>query len=277
MNQQRNHETVIEIAAPAELVWKAISEADEIVHWFAPQAKVEPGPDGSMVGGTVWLSWGEGVEGTSRIEIWEPGKRLRTVTEREGAYDIGTARELASESGPVRVYVDYFIEANGGMTVLRLVHSGFGRGANWDREYDATRKGWPIMFRVLKYNLEAHPGEAVRQVSITMPVDTTPEQTWARLLDCQLDGLQRGDRYSLRMPTGDVLEGTIDDNTNRGYLTAVVENWNRALMGIYSECRKGGSGLLTVGFILYGPMAEQAQAIENRWRQMLQQRFASVN
>lgn len=96
MNEQRSHETVVEIAAPAEAVWKAISEADEIMRWFAPQAKVEPGPDGSMVGGTMWLSWGAGVEGTSRIEIWEPGKRLRMVTEREGAYDIGSTGQLPS-------------------------------------------------------------------------------------------------------------------------------------------------------------------------------------
>jgi hypothetical protein len=136
------------------------------------------------------------------------------------------------------VYVDYFIESRGGTTVLRLVHSGFGRGANWDAEYDATR---------------------------------------ARLLDGQLDGLQRGDRYSLRVPSGDVLEGTIDDSTNRGYLTAIVENWNRALMGIYCESRQGGAALLTAGFVLYGPMSQQAPAIESRWRQMLEKRFGSVN
>jgi uncharacterized protein YndB with AHSA1/START domain len=77
MNEQRCHETVIEIAAPAELVWKAISEADEIMRWFAPQAKVEAGPDGNLAGGTMWLSWGPGVEGTARIGTRSTMRRAR--------------------------------------------------------------------------------------------------------------------------------------------------------------------------------------------------------
>jgi hypothetical protein len=41
--------------------------------------------------------------------------------------------------------VDDHIEARGGATILRLVHSGFGKGADWDGEYydavfEATQK-----------------------------------------------------------------------------------------------------------------------------------------
>ena len=53
----RAHETRIEIDAPIEEVWKALTDATEIARWFAPKMSVEPG-----VGGTVIADWGPGIE-----------------------------------------------------------------------------------------------------------------------------------------------------------------------------------------------------------------------
>ena len=64
----RKFESEIEIAASAQTVWAALTEADGIRGWFAPEARVTPG-----VHGSVWASWGPGMEGESRIECWEPG------------------------------------------------------------------------------------------------------------------------------------------------------------------------------------------------------------
>src|SRR5215470_3717550 len=90
----------------AEL-WKALTEAAEIQRWFAPEVRVTPGEGGSM-----WISWGEGIEGEAQIVAWEPGRRLVTrMGERT---------------------VEYIIESNGAETVLRLVHSGFGPDASFD-------------------------------------------------------------------------------------------------------------------------------------------------
>ena len=273
---ERRHETVVEIDAPVEAVWQAISDAEQITRWFAPYAKVEPGPDGGMVGGTMWLSWGEGVQGTTTIEIWEPNRRLRAVSER-GAYDVGgTMEELKTDQAPARVAVDYMLEARGGTTVLRLVHSGFGRGAEWDAEFEGTRNGWPIVFRVLKHGLEVHPREPARQVNISMPVNMQPDKIWDRLLGAQLDGLRAGDHFSIRMPAGDVLEGTLVNTDIKGSITAVVENWNRTLMRIHCEDSACATkGRLTVAAVLYGPMADRADEIEPRWKHMLHERFAA--
>lgn len=51
---------------------------------------------------------------------------------------------------------DYVLEAEGGKTVLRLVHSGFGSSADWDSEYEGTREGWSACFVGLKEGLEQH-------------------------------------------------------------------------------------------------------------------------
>ena len=77
-------EMEVEIAAAPDMVWKAISEGDEIRRWFAPEARVTPG-----VGGVIWLSWGGGVEGEGAIDIWEPGRRLRWIEAQVLTGDLG--------------------------------------------------------------------------------------------------------------------------------------------------------------------------------------------
>jgi uncharacterized protein YndB with AHSA1/START domain len=46
----------IEVAAPLETVWKALTDGTELARWFPLEATVEPG-----VGGNVRLSLGAGV------------------------------------------------------------------------------------------------------------------------------------------------------------------------------------------------------------------------
>ena len=74
----RQHETAIEIDAPIEEVWKAITDAAAMARWFAPKMTVEPG-----VGGFVIADWGQGIEWKTTIEIWEPNRRLRLVETRD--------------------------------------------------------------------------------------------------------------------------------------------------------------------------------------------------
>jgi uncharacterized protein YndB with AHSA1/START domain len=64
----------IEIDAPPEAVWKAISNGEEMTRWYAEEARVEPG-----AGGKHWISWGEGQEVAAQNLAWEPGRRLYGV------------------------------------------------------------------------------------------------------------------------------------------------------------------------------------------------------
>ena len=66
----QQHEIVID--APIEAVWKAISDGEELTRWFVEEATVEPG-----VGGTITISWGGDEKGQSRIDAWEPNRKLR--------------------------------------------------------------------------------------------------------------------------------------------------------------------------------------------------------
>ena len=71
MNEQtRSIEKAVTIDAAPDAVWKALTDAEEITRWFAPDARVTPGQ-----GGKVWLSWGEGMGAPTGIGSKFPRSR----------------------------------------------------------------------------------------------------------------------------------------------------------------------------------------------------------
>ena len=140
----RSHETVIDIKATPEEVFRAITDPEQIVKWFVPGARVDP-----RVGGEYVKSWGPGMESTSTISAWEPGKHFGTYSERSIAY--GCAGRPVDTGVVQRIAIDYFIESlGGGITRLRLVQSGFGPEAAWDDEFADTKSGWADFLKKLK-------------------------------------------------------------------------------------------------------------------------------
>lgn len=164
-------ETVID--CPSADVWRAITEASEIAKWFAPEARVEPGP-----GGKIWVSWGPGWEGAQRIAVWEPGRRIGLNPWKDGDE---AADADKGASGAVPVAVDYIIEAKGGQTVLRIVQSGFGPGNEWDGEVDAISRGWRIFMAQLKHGLERHGGKPGAFAWIDRCVAPLPD-SWRKII-----------------------------------------------------------------------------------------------
>jgi uncharacterized protein YndB with AHSA1/START domain len=94
----------VTISAPPSAVWRALTDAEELRRWFPVDARVMP-----EVGGTVWMSWGPGCEGESRIEIWEPERHLRLVEPTAGP-----------DTSPVPIVVDYHLEVRDDCLVLPL-------------------------------------------------------------------------------------------------------------------------------------------------------------
>ena len=138
----RSHETVIEIKASPEEVFRAITTPEQIVKWFADEARIDP-----RVGGEYYFAWGA-MGATTTIVAWEPGKHFGTQSERsityshKGKVDTGVVQKMG---------VDYYIESlGGGITRLRLVQSGFGPEAAWDDEFAETKTGWADFLKKLK-------------------------------------------------------------------------------------------------------------------------------
>ncbi len=216
----------VQIAAPVESVWRALTEADELVKWFPLEASVTPGE-----GGAIWLSWEDLAQWDQKIQIWEPNKHLQT-----------TYVSTAPAPTPVEIAIDFHLEAKAGGTVLRVVHSGFGADASWDTEYFGVKLGWRYELQSLQHYLEKHPGVARKVAWAKTALEVTGEQAWEMLLGADgfaaegtVAGLRPGDRYSVKSTAGQVFSGVVRTMSPPMEFSGTVENLGDSLIRIAFE------------------------------------------
>ena len=170
----------VDLDAPPDAVWRAWTDAGELSRWFPVTAEVEPGE-----GGSIFLSWGPGVEGRAPITGWEPGRRLQWTEQMPPAEEGGE---------PVRIAVEVTIEAReGGRSRLRLVQSGFGEGDMWDDYYDGLERGWSYFLWNLGVYLRHHAGTPRELVWLRRRGGAPREEVWRRLLGPEGFGVAGGD------------------------------------------------------------------------------------
>jgi uncharacterized protein YndB with AHSA1/START domain len=259
----RSLEAAVEIAAPVEAVWKALTEARELTRWFPLEAKTTPGK-----GGSIWVSWGPPFEGTEEIEIWEPPRRLRT------SWPWGPGGRAPA----IRLAVDYRLEGKGGGTTLRLVHSGFGAGADWDEEYDSVRRGWRHELRGLRHYLERHPGADRVVAWPRVPIDVSLDEAWDRLMGPEglrragsLEGLREGDRYDFLTAAGDRLAGRVLVNATPDF-AGTLDSLDDGLLRVHLESC-GGAREAGVWFAAWGKPRPAVDEFGARYRTLLERLF----
>jgi uncharacterized protein YndB with AHSA1/START domain len=151
----------VTIQAPVDVVWKALTDARELTQWFPLNARVTPG-----VGGSIWISWGDGAEGEAPITAWEPNRHFQWTESR----------------GPVKIAIDFHLETRGGATVVRLVQSGFGDGPEWDDEFHMVEGGWSYFMAHLQWYLERHRGVTREMIGFRDRVALSRTDAFTRLL-----------------------------------------------------------------------------------------------
>jgi uncharacterized protein YndB with AHSA1/START domain len=252
---ERTIEMSLEIEAPPGEVWKALTHARELVRWFPLKAEIEP-----RVGGRYWMSWEGAYEGESRIEIFEPERRLRTTW----------PAMTRDEGGPAQLAVDYHLEGKGGRTALRLVHSGFGRGANWDEEYEGIQTGWAFELRSLRHYLQRHRGHDRSAIFLVGPQTTlSGPEVWGRVLHDGFGspdpkGLAEGDRCSFPVGEGTIFEGTVLDYQPSRQLAMTVESLDDGIFRI-----EVFAGNLHLWLAAWGDGRDAVVRFERPWREML--------
>lgn len=272
----RAHEHVLEIAAPPETVWKTITEAEELVRWFPLGASVKPGE-----GGEILYRWGE-LQGRCRILAWQPPRHLKTgwmEAPAPGAKAPDFPRTTpADEAARAALAVDWFLEAKGGATVLRLVHSGFSPGAQWDKEYDGTNRGWSFELQALKHYLEHQRGKDRRATWARQVVTLAPAAVWQRFAqpgavfrEVALDSLRVGDRFRFTRADGALLAGRVLVHHAPLEFAGTLDDGGMLRFG-FEDCM--GQPEAHVWLATWGLPAARFEAEAAAWRRTLEAAFA---
>ena len=133
----RTVEKEIFIATAPERVFRAFTEQADLEQWFVTTAEVE-----QRIGGRFNLTWaGEGAV-TGEIVAYDPPNRM-VFTWDEGP-----------ETGITTCEVQFLPHSDG--TLLRLSHTGWGTGEDWDRLYDGVNGGWVSELQNLRRWLESN-------------------------------------------------------------------------------------------------------------------------
>ena len=242
MPRKQVHEIIL-AATPGE-VWRMITEAENITRWFSPEARVEPGK-----GGKIFLSWGPGMEGEAPIHLWEPNHRF-------GWTEPGDSPKL----------IEFEIEAQGGLTKLRLVQSGFGEGASFDDEFESVNGGWLSFLSILKYGIEFHRLDACTPVSVFRNVELTRDQITASVgtaiqVSPLLGQLAAGQPYQAQLGALGPVHGTRLEPFKPGYYVLTLDSWNQSIFAIFAE-QAGSNCYFTLQAYLFGESGENAPQLK---------------
>jgi len=254
---ERRLEKTIEIAAPVDEVWKALTDGKELANWFPLEARVTPG-----VGGKIFLSWGPDCEGEAEIVAWEPGKKF-----------------ASKES---MALIEWTLEARAGKTLLRIVQSAFVGNEDWENEwFESTNYGWGFMLASLRWALERHKGEERKVAWPRVKVDVTREEAYRKLLaagnlftENPEKFLRDGQEYSSKTFAGEAFNGRTEFiRPLRGFCISVRE-LNDALLWLTIE---GSPGKIEVqawlsAFGLPQPEVDKFAAV---WEARLKQIFSN--
>jgi len=118
---------------PPEEVFAALTKPKKIVSWFSKKAKFEP-----KVGGDFSLDWGN-----YRLK----GKVKKFVKDKKLVLswhdDFGKGKKYVTRAA-------FTLSKKGEGTILKVKHSGFKAGEDWDQLHEDVKTGWTYFLMNLK-------------------------------------------------------------------------------------------------------------------------------
>jgi uncharacterized protein YndB with AHSA1/START domain len=246
----------IEVPGTPEEVWEAVASGPGITAWFVPAAV-----DG-RVGGTCELDFGPGLGiETARITAWDPPRRF--------------VAEVAREGRPVFA-MEWLVEArDGGTCVVRLIHSGFGSGDDWDAEYDATESGWRLFLSNLRLYLTHFRGQRCSSVLVNGRAGGPADRAFGELAAALglPAGAREGERVAATAPGAPPLAGLVERAAGNR-LTLLLDQPVAGVGFVLAEPAGDGSAYASVYAYLFGDGAAEAVARdEPAWRAWMQRHF----
>jgi uncharacterized protein YndB with AHSA1/START domain len=240
----------VEVAGTPEQVWQAIATGPGISAWFVP-AEVE-----EREGGTARMDFGGGLIAEARIREWDPPRRV-VIDGSDG-----------------RSVFEWLVEAQaGGTCIVRLVQSGFGAGAEFDAEYDATEAGWPFFLDVLRQYVEGFAGQTCASVLLNGTPPAAGEPGWRSLLDALgLEAAPVGAHVAATRGDAPALAGAVT-RSEPTFLSIRLERPGPGVASLDVAPMPGGHFARLYVYLYGDGAAEIAAREEPGWRAWMGERF----
>jgi uncharacterized protein YndB with AHSA1/START domain len=135
LSQDRAIVKTVTVKAPLEEAWKAWTTTEGVVSFFAPDARVEARPGGPF---EVYFNpyAKPGLKGADDMVV------LAVQEKKMISFTWNSPPHLA-EVRPQRTAVAVrFKPAGPGVTEVRLTHTGWGEGGQWDQSFDYFSGAW---------------------------------------------------------------------------------------------------------------------------------------
>jgi uncharacterized protein YndB with AHSA1/START domain len=242
-------EKEIELQATPEQIWEAIATGKGIDGWFLGTGnEIEP-----REGGTAHMTYGEEAA-DSTITTWDPPRRFAT-------------RGEPAPDGSLHAF-EYTVEGRGGTTVVRLVHSGFLAGEDWEKEYEALGEGDFMYLHLMAQYVTYFRGRPATTISIWRPDSAGREAALAgfrEALGLRGEARER-ERVRFNVEGLEPIEGEVDFVSRSIIGVRTSDGLYRFL---YSP-----QGIVFLGHHIYGDVDKQRT--QRAWEAWLERTFAST-
>jgi uncharacterized protein YndB with AHSA1/START domain len=223
VDDDRKIDLSVEVVGTPDEVWTAIATGAGVSAWMH-HTEI----DGRRGGRYAYdMGLGAGLNDTGRVAAYEPPHRFATEDVRW---------EPANGAEPAELATEWTVEASdGGTCVVRMVMSGFGRGADWDQEIAGMTAGMRAALDSLRRHLaRTGPRQVLAAVGVAdraaampfyetlfgRPADAVPMPSDAEWIvgSSTLQVVQAPDRAGRSMATlvTDDLRGWVPELRTRG-------------------------------------------------------------
>lgn len=140
----RGYAHLVEIAAPASRVWRALTDPALVRLWSAQEAEID-----ARKGGSYRIGKRQAGGREAHIDIFDVDRRLRLIYLHN-----------AQDPPSVSAIVDDFLldmRQGDGVTSLRVLGSGVPEAVAWDKPYMKMRMNWERCLSRIKTILEPQP------------------------------------------------------------------------------------------------------------------------
>lgn len=151
MDRTRGYAHRVDVRAPPEAVWQALTDVQQVALWYVPRVRID-----ARAGGRYWVQGADAWGRDAHIDVFDAPRRLRLIYLPDAdlpASDRNSAGDADTVAAAVPVD-DFLIVGQGEITVLRLLGSGLPPGVAWDAYFMRLRLGWEQALRRLKTLLE---------------------------------------------------------------------------------------------------------------------------